>query len=106
MMRTKDALENSAEYIVDDFLLSFRASFVTTPQVTPTALSLSEMPMQVGTKQRVSILRQACLACDHHRCMISRKFDIIEARKHLQENGDNSKDDDGSLLSIELWVGF
>lgn len=78
-----------------------RASSVKTPQVTPTSLSLSQTPTQLGTKQRVSILRKACLVRDHHRCVISRKFDIVEARKRFQENGGDAKDDDGNLLSNE-----
>ncbi|GAA92346.1 hypothetical protein AKAW_10460 [Aspergillus luchuensis IFO 4308] len=105
-MRIKSALESFAEYIVDNFLLPLRASSVKTPQATPTALSLSQTPTQVGTRQRVSALRKACLVRYHHRCVISRKFDIVEARKRSAEDRDNCKDDDGNLLSSEARGGF
>ncbi|KAI3050159.1 hypothetical protein CBS147353_11647 [Aspergillus niger] len=69
-------------------------------------LSLTQTPTQVGTRQRVSALRKACLVRDHHRCVISRKFDIVEARKRSAEDRDNCKDDDGNLLSSEARGGF
>ncbi|TPR11171.1 Berberine and berberine like family protein [Aspergillus niger] len=98
-MFIKGALESFAENIVDNFLLPLRASSSKTPQVTPAALSLSQTPTPLGTRQRVSVLRKDCLVRDHHRCVISRKFDIVEARKRNAEDGDNCKDDNGNLLS-------
>lgn len=38
---------------------------------------------------------------DRHRCVISRKFDIVEARKRTKRSGDDCEDDDGKLLKNE-----
>ncbi|RFU36171.1 hypothetical protein B7463_g157, partial [Scytalidium lignicola] len=43
-------------------------------------------------------LRGACLVRDHHRCVISRRFDQDEAINRLNDNGNNAKDDDNNLL--------
>lgn len=113
-----DTIDNFAEYLIDNFFMPrelmsayvldlssdelilwhavVRASSVKTPQPTPVALSANQnAPM--GTKSRVSRLRQECLKRDHYRCVVSRKFDRAEAKKRLEQN-ENSKDDDGELL--------
>ncbi|KAH1348823.1 hypothetical protein KXW65_003965, partial [Aspergillus fumigatus] len=91
-----DTIDNFAEYLIDNFFMPLRASSVKTPQPTPVALSANQnAPM--GTKSRVSRLRQECLKRDHYRCVVSRKFDRAEAKKRLEQN-ENSKDDDGELL--------
>lgn len=102
----KVAIEKFAEYIVDNFLLPLRASSAKTPQATPTALSLSQTPAPIGTRQRVSILRKSCLLRDHYRCVISRKFDMVEARRRMERFGDTCEDDDGNLLKDESSGGF
>ncbi|KAL2005969.1 hypothetical protein VTN00DRAFT_9623 [Thermoascus crustaceus] len=58
-----------------------------------------------GTTQRISLLRHDCLARDHHRCVVTRKFDISEARKRRAKDK-NCKDDDGKLLSTEPHDNF
>lgn len=59
----------------------------------------------VGTTERVSALRGTCLVRDHHRCVISRRFDLNEAIERIQRVGDGAaKDDDGNLLGSE--AGF
>jgi hypothetical protein len=50
----------------------------------------------VGTPGRLRTLRQDCLIRDRHRCMISLRFDIGEAKKRWKEG--NPQDDDGALL--------
>lgn len=50
----------------------------------------------VGTPDRLSQLRGACLVRDRHRCVITRKFDYMEARNCTRQNGDNARDDDGA----------
>lgn len=35
---------------------------------------------------------------DHHRCVVSRKFDKSEASRRLEQDGDDFKDDDGNPL--------
>lgn len=115
------AIESFAEYIVENFLLPrmpsvytspppesyvntnnlVRASSVKTPQPTPRSLSSIQASTPTGTTQRVSILRQSCLVRDHHRCVVSRKFDKSEAGKRWKQDGEDCKDDDGNLLKNE-----
>lgn len=54
----------------------------------------------MGTPARVSALRGECLVRDHHRCVVSRKFDLQEAEKRfaLEEPGKLAKDDEEGLL--------
>ncbi|CAG9986480.1 unnamed protein product [Clonostachys byssicola] len=49
----------------------------------------------VGTTDRLAALRGACLIRDRHRCVISRKFDLGEADKRMERDGDDARDDDG-----------
>jgi hypothetical protein len=74
-----------------------------TPQ--PTAPSLSDVPHlqeMTGAPSRVASLRAECLERDRHRCVISRGFDITEAKARYQFQGrDKAKDDDGNLLKDE-----
>lgn len=52
----------------------------------------------IPTPERISALRRACLVRDHHRCVISRRFDRKEAVSRLERLGDDAKDDDGNQL--------
>lgn len=85
-----------------------KASARKTPQPTPTPLSGSLTSEKVvGTTRRLSNLRRDCLLRDGHRCVISRKFDIREARERVKQAAGNAKDDDGQLLnSIEEGFEF
>jgi len=51
-----------------------------------------------GTPDRVSALRGACLIRDRYRCVISRKFDQVEAAARFQKDGDDALDDEGTAL--------
>ena len=42
-----------------------------------------------------------CLTRDRHRCVVSRKFDRVAARKRFAENAETCTDDDGKLLRDE-----
>ncbi|KAE8384180.1 hypothetical protein BDV23DRAFT_189479 [Aspergillus alliaceus] len=95
-----NALEAFADYMVTQFFLPLRASSVKTPQPTPTTLSAIQASTAVGTKQRISFLRRDCLIRDRHRCVVSRKFDITEARRRLANN-EKCEDDNGKLLETE-----
>ncbi|CAI7627392.1 unnamed protein product [Penicillium glandicola] len=115
------AIENFAEFVVDNFLLPrvsttrsylykqsnsqsvipVRATSVKTLQSTPTSLSSLQSSTPTGIKQRISVLRQGCLIRDRHRCVISRKFDRATARNRFTENGEFCADDDGNLLKDE-----
>ncbi|KAH1447010.1 hypothetical protein KXW65_003720 [Aspergillus fumigatus] len=97
----RGCLVNFAKYLVDNFFLPLKALAVKTPQPTP-ALSHSRTPeATVGTPQRVSNLRRACLKRDRHRCVISRRFDAQEGQKRYKRDGLNLKDDDGKSLLPE-----
>jgi hypothetical protein len=113
----RDCLVVFAKYLVDNFFLPckfpgatpctshllfpVKALAVKTPQPTP-ALSHSRTPeATIGTPQRVSNLRQACLIRDRHRCVISRKFDAQEGQRRYKRDGPNLKDDDGKSLLEE-----
>jgi hypothetical protein len=55
----------------------------------------------VGTTQRLSSLRKACLIRDRHRCIISRRFDANEAVNRYNTLGDDAKDDNDRLIKDE-----
>lgn len=52
----------------------------------------------VGTPERISALRGACLIRDRHRCIVTRNFDRNEAIRRYTSDSDNARDDDGNLL--------
>uniref|UniRef100_A0A0B7KKY2 HNH nuclease domain-containing protein n=1 Tax=Bionectria ochroleuca TaxID=29856 RepID=A0A0B7KKY2_BIOOC len=93
-----------ADYLLDNFFLPLKASTKRTPQPSPAFHSAvqrvqgGDAEAFAGTPDRVSALRGACLIRDRHRCVISRKFDLEEAAKRMQRDGDDARDDDGVLL--------
>ncbi|EAW13473.1 HNH endonuclease signature motif containing protein [Aspergillus clavatus NRRL 1] len=99
------AVEEFADFMVTQFFLPLRASSVKTPQPTPTSLSAIQPSTPTGTKQRISLLRHDCLIRDHHRCVVTRKFDIAEARKRRAKDK-NCEDDDGKRLDSEPHDNF
>jgi hypothetical protein len=78
-----------------------RASSAKTPQPTPSSLSSIQASTPTGTLRRVSGLRQICLERDQHRCVISNSFDLKEADRRYELEGDNYKDDAGNFLRDE-----
>ncbi|KAK3933822.1 hypothetical protein QBC46DRAFT_401156 [Diplogelasinospora grovesii] len=98
------ALSRFADYLLDNFFLPLRASSGKTPQPSPLIHSAIQRAQGggvqdfVGTPERVAGLRGDCLIRDRHRCVISRRFDLEEASKRLNMNGDEAEDDDGNLL--------
>ncbi|PWY87486.1 hypothetical protein BO70DRAFT_195455 [Aspergillus heteromorphus CBS 117.55] len=95
------SLAGFSQYLVENFFLPLKALAVKTPQSTPD-LSHSRTPSTaIGTPQRVSNLRRACLVRDRHRCVITRKFDAQEAQTRYKRDGRNVKDDDGKSLLPE-----
>ncbi|KAI1111678.1 hypothetical protein F5Y14DRAFT_424437 [Nemania sp. NC0429] len=93
-----------ASYLLDNFFLPIKASTNRTPQCSPTFHSAGERAVGaqglVGTPDRLSRLRGACLIRDHHRCVITRRFDWTEANNRIRKDGDNALDDDGTLLDV------
>ncbi|KAL2017090.1 hypothetical protein VTK56DRAFT_2613 [Thermocarpiscus australiensis] len=92
-----------ADYLLDNFFLPLKASTKRTPQPSPAYHSAVERLQGggqqdfVGTADRISALRGACLVRDRHRCVISRRFDYKEAVRRLS-GGNDARDDDGNPL--------
>ncbi|KAI3326742.1 hypothetical protein HD806DRAFT_520481 [Xylariaceae sp. AK1471] len=92
-----------ASYLLDNFFLPIGASTKKTPQPSPAYHSAVEQVQGgaqgfVGTPDRLSRLRGACLVRDRHRCVVTRRFDYVEARNRTRQNGDDARDDDGAPL--------
>ncbi|KAK4245794.1 hypothetical protein C7999DRAFT_33794 [Corynascus novoguineensis] len=96
---------NFADYLVNNFFLPLKASSRQTPQPSPafhSAITRLQGGVEfVGTKERISALRGACLTRDRHRCVVTRRFDRTEALERVARARDDAKDDDGNLLRNE-----
>jgi len=81
-----------------------RASSGKTPQLSPLVHSAilraqgGEAREFLGTPERIASLRGECLIRDRHRCVISRQFDLEEAKRRFKADGDSAVDDDGGPL--------
>lgn len=80
-----------------------KASTKKTPQPSPAFLSATLTAqggdqLFLGTLDRVAALRGECLIRDRHRCVISRKFDAVEAVSRYKKYGHDARDDDAKLL--------
>ncbi|OAA63380.1 hypothetical protein SPI_03543 [Niveomyces insectorum RCEF 264] len=101
----KPLFSGFAEYLMDNFFLPLKASTRRTPQPSPAYHSAviraqgNEAPTFVGTPDRLSSLRGACLVRDRHRCVITRKFSHVEYDNRVTRYGDDARDDDGVLFS-------
>ncbi|KAK5994114.1 hypothetical protein PT974_07554 [Cladobotryum mycophilum] len=91
-----------ADYLVENFFLPLKASTRKTPQPSPVTHSAIQRIQGIhdfaGTPERLGALRGACLERDRHRCVISRKFDIEEAKRRIKKDGNEARDDDGAPL--------
>lgn len=75
-----------APHYLELFLL-VKASSRQTPQPSPafhSAIARLQGVEFVGTEERISALRGACLTRDRHRCAVTRKFDRAEASSALR----------------------
>ncbi|KAL2194646.1 hypothetical protein P885DRAFT_42471 [Corynascus similis CBS 632.67] len=94
-----------ADYLFNNFFLPLKASARKTPQPSPVYHSASQRLQEgvgfVGTPERISTLRGACLIRDRHRCVVTRRCDRSEAVKRYKRAGNNARDDDGNLLVEE-----
>ncbi|KAK3372428.1 hypothetical protein B0H63DRAFT_496921 [Podospora didyma] len=112
----RSALFDFADYLLDNFFLPCmligRYSSLDWPHLKKTpkpspayhsaiqrAQGAGSLQGSVGTPERVSALRGACLVRDRHRCVISRRFDFDEALERIETHGDGARDDDGVLFS-------
>ncbi|KAL2369060.1 hypothetical protein BDBG_18083 [Blastomyces gilchristii SLH14081] len=95
-----------ADFMIDNFFLPLKASSHHTPQPSPAHLSVIQNVQGrrefTGTPDRISVLRGSCLIRDHHRCVISRKFDPQEAIVRLTEYGCDAQDDEANPLQGQL----
>ncbi|KPM39099.1 hypothetical protein AK830_g7450 [Neonectria ditissima] len=124
--KLRDSFFDFAEYLFENFFLpcmlpspardarrsltvtlSVKSSTKKTPQPSPASHSAVQRAQGgqgqnfLGTPERVSALRGACLLRDRHRCVISRKFDDREALRRMQDarrQGGVAQDDDGNPL--------
>jgi hypothetical protein len=124
--KLRDSFVNFAEYLFENFFLpcmlpspardarrcltvtlTVKSSTKKTPQPSPASHSAVQQAQGgegqnfLGTPERVSALRGACLLRDRHRCVISRKFDDKEALRRMQDarrQGGVAQDDDGNPL--------
>ncbi|KZF21428.1 hypothetical protein L228DRAFT_212722 [Xylona heveae TC161] len=87
-----------SNFLFNNFYLPLMASAVKTPQPSAQTSGSQNSCLYTGTNKRLSELRGTCLKRDHHRCIVSRKFDFSESRKRAKIHGDNAKDDEGRLL--------
>ncbi|KAK3942059.1 hypothetical protein QBC46DRAFT_362907 [Diplogelasinospora grovesii] len=94
-----------ADYLVRHLFMPLRASGTRTPQPpSPDSPHSAVQNAQRGAEEvvrtptRLSTLRDTCLTRDHHRCVISRRYDTREWIKRYRKDGRNAKDDDGKIL--------
>ncbi|KAK0734182.1 hypothetical protein B0T26DRAFT_736936 [Lasiosphaeria miniovina] len=95
--RLRTGLYGFAEYLVDNFFLPLKASSNRTPQ--PLGLTAGTCRDARSRFDRVSALRGACLIRDRRRCVVSRRFDIVEAIERIKADGDDARYDDGLPLN-------
>ncbi|OAA55355.1 hypothetical protein SPI_08450 [Niveomyces insectorum RCEF 264] len=101
----KPLFDGFAGYLLDNFFLPLKASTRRTPQPSPAHRSAvlraqaNDALAFVGTPERLSSLRGACLVRDRHRCVITRTFDSAEYPKRFQQDGVNARDDNGDLFT-------
>ncbi|KAI9838513.1 MAG: hypothetical protein M1837_002439 [Sclerophora amabilis] len=67
------------------------------PVATPEGSRISEAHSHLGTAERLTELRKRCLDRDHHRCVVTRRFDHRICFERLKEDA-NAEDDDGIPL--------
>ncbi|KAL2145279.1 hypothetical protein VTI28DRAFT_7647 [Corynascus sepedonium] len=94
-----------ADYLFNNLFLPLKAYARKTPQPSPLYHSAIQQLQGgvgfVGTPERISTLRGACLIRDRHRCVVTRRFDRSEAVKRYKFAGNNARDDNGNLLVEE-----
>ncbi|EAS27843.3 uncharacterized protein CIMG_09047 [Coccidioides immitis RS] len=90
-----EKLTSFADFLLDNFFIPPHHA-----TITRSSFSSSTGPAHesVGTPERLSVLRGACLIRDRHRCVISRAFDRKEAIIRLIQQGSNAQDDEGHQL--------
>ncbi|KAJ4171733.1 hypothetical protein NW754_000312 [Fusarium falciforme] len=111
--KLRDSFFNFAEYLFENFFLPLKSSTKKTPQPSPASHSAVQRAQGegrnfLGTPERVSALRGACLIRDRHRCVITRRFDDTEALRRMDDasrHGVVAKDDDGNSLEEEEVFG-
>ncbi|PGH01047.1 hypothetical protein GX51_05484 [Blastomyces parvus] len=99
----RERLMEFADFLLDNFFTPLKAAGLHTPQPSPAPLSAVQRAIggeqeYVGTPDRLSTLRGACLIRDRYRCVISYKFDVTEALKRFKRHGADAQDEEGNPL--------
>ncbi|OJD23150.1 hypothetical protein ACJ73_05502 [Blastomyces percursus] len=93
----ESVMNSFAEYLFNNFFLPMKAAGSKTPQASAASLSVPAIDNVVGTPARLSVLRRDCLIRDHHRCVVTRQFDVTEAIKRGDRDSEPKDDDDRQL---------
>ncbi|QSS52363.1 hypothetical protein I7I53_07977 [Histoplasma capsulatum var. duboisii H88] len=100
----RERLMEFADFLLDNFFTPLKAAGLHTSQPSPPAPlpavqgAIDGEQKYVGTPDRLSTLRGACLIRDHYRCVISHKFDLTEALKRFKNHGTDAQDEEGNPL--------
>ncbi|PGH03459.1 hypothetical protein GX51_04033 [Blastomyces parvus] len=104
--KTESVMDSFAEYLFNNFFLPMKAVGSKTPQASAASLSAPIIDNVVGTSARLSVLRRDCLMRDHHRCVVTRQFDLTEAIERADRDPEPKDDDDrplaGPLTRLEV----
>ncbi|KAK4443399.1 hypothetical protein QBC34DRAFT_311100 [Podospora aff. communis PSN243] len=104
----RELLFGFADFLVNNFFLPIRTATNITPQPSPVyharVQQVQRVQDVVGTPGRFSALRRTCLVRDRHRCVITRAFDVTEAKARWRQLP--AKDDDGNPLGGNDAYGY
>ncbi|KAI8711324.1 HNHc domain-containing protein [Fusarium sp. LHS14.1] len=102
----RSGINSFADFLVDNFFLSLKASATRTPQPSPAGSSQAPSRYSaLESRERVASLRRDCLIRDRHRCVISRNFYLNEADRRFENNGDDFALDDKRQLLRDQDLG-
>ncbi|OJD11710.1 hypothetical protein ACJ73_09490 [Blastomyces percursus] len=93
----ESVMNSFAEYLFNNFFLPMKAAGSKTPQASAASLSAPAIDNFVGTPARLSVLRRDCLIRDHHRCVVTRQFNLTEAIERGDRDSELKGDDDHPL---------
>ncbi|KAK9476669.1 hypothetical protein V1514DRAFT_321901 [Lipomyces japonicus] len=93
----EESLTALAEKLLRCFFMPIKALAGNTPRITSRTTSFYDQDEVMAISRRTSALRESCLIRDHHRCVVSRIFDIDVVRKHKHK--DRIIDDNGNEVS-------
>ncbi|KAK2794076.1 hypothetical protein FQN52_009158 [Onygenales sp. PD_12] len=98
----ENAIDSFAEHIFQHFFLPMKAAGAKTQQPSKASSTGPALENVIGSSARLSTLRRDCLIRDHHRCVVTRAFDLSEAISRDEKN--RLEDDDGRPLDPDSEV--